>query len=468
MSAEKDAVWAFANHAASLKYEDIPDDAIKAGKTFLLDSMGVGVVGSAAPWVDELWSSQAAFGVDPARGSARVLASGRKLALPSAALANAFQIHNSEFDCVHEPAVVHPMAVLLGAMLSAADCDGYFEGEVSGKALLTALIAGVDIAAGLGVASNAPLKFFRPSTAGGFGAAAALARMKGMDTDGIVNSMSTAYAQMGGTMQAHTEGSMLLAMQVGFNARNAIVAAEMAAHGADGPKNILEGPFGYFALFECDHDVGAVAETLGKTWRITEVAHKPFPSGRATHGLVDGVLQLKQKHGFDAQDVARVEGYVPSLTHRLIGRPSMTGMTPGYARLSGQYVVASAILGDGVGVEDFKPDALNDDRRLALASMVHIHIDENPDPNALAPLQVAIILQDGRRLEVSLDKVYGAPANPMTHDAHLAKFQKNFASASPAVPAAQGEALIAAIEDIESVKNVRTLIDLCMANGGKA
>ena len=98
MSAEKDAVWAFADHAASLKYEDIPADAIKAGKTFLLDSMGVGVVGSAAPWVDELWSSQAAFGVDTARGSARVLASGRKLALPSAALANAFQIHNSEFD----------------------------------------------------------------------------------------------------------------------------------------------------------------------------------------------------------------------------------------------------------------------------------------------------------------------------------------------------------------------------------
>jgi hypothetical protein len=55
----------------------------------------------------------------------------------------------------------------------------------------------------------------------------------------------------------------------------------------------------------------------------------------------------------------------------------------------------------------------------------------------------------------------------MTHDAHLTKFRKNFASANPAVPAAQGEALIAAIDDIESVKNVRTLIDLCMANGGK-
>jgi 2-methylcitrate dehydratase PrpD len=221
-------------------------------------------------------------------------------------------------------------------------------------------------------------------------------------------------------------------------------------------------------LFEGDHDVGAVAKTLGKTWRITEVAHKPFPSGRATHGLVDGVLQLKKKHGFHERDVARVESHVPSLTHRLIGRPSKAGMTPGYARLSGQYVVASAILGDGVGVEDFKPDALMDARRLALAAMVHININDNPDPNALAPLRVAIILQNGQRLEIDLDKVYGAPANPMTHEAHLAKFRKNFASASPVVPAAQGEALIAAIDDIENVKDVRTLIDLCMANGGKA
>ena len=125
-------------------------------------------------------------------------------------------------------------------------------------------------------------------------------------------------------------------------------------------------------------------------------------------------------------------------------------------------------MGDGVGVEDFKPEALKDDQRLALASKVDIHIDDNPDPNALAPLNVAIVLQDGQRLEINLDKVYGAPANPMTHEAHLAKVRKNFSSANPLVPAAQGEALIDAIEDIESVKNVRTLIDLCMANGGEA
>ena len=32
-------------------------------------------------------------------------------------------------------------------------------------------------------------------------------------------------------MQAHTEGSSLLAMQMGFNARNAVVACDLAAQG---------------------------------------------------------------------------------------------------------------------------------------------------------------------------------------------------------------------------------------------
>ena len=34
-----------------------------------------------------------------------------------------------------------------------------------------------------------------------------------------------------------------------------------------------------------------VLRDLGKVWRISEVAHKPFPCGRATHGVLDGVLR---------------------------------------------------------------------------------------------------------------------------------------------------------------------------------
>jgi 2-methylcitrate dehydratase PrpD len=34
---------------------------------------------------------------------------------------------------------------------------------------------------------------------------------------------------------------------------------------------------------------------IGRVWRITEVAHKPFPRGRATHGVVDACLTLMRE-----------------------------------------------------------------------------------------------------------------------------------------------------------------------------
>ena len=455
----KDSVWHFAEHVAATDKVNIPDSAIKAAKIFLLDTLGVGVVGSAAPFVDELITAAAAAGVSNSR-SARVFASGERLSPPGAALLNAFQIHNSEFDCVHEAAVVHPLAVILGAMTAFSDA----EGGISGSDFISAMILGVDVAAGLGVASNSPLKFFRPATAGGFGAAAALARLKGLDVQGVVRAMSAAYGQMGGTMQAHTEGKGLLPMQVGFNARNALLAADLAALNVDAPENILEGPYGYYANFEGSYDLSGVIETLGNIWRITEVAHKPFPSGRATHGILDAALQVQKKHGLNYSDITSVHCKVPSLTQRLIGRPALDAMTPNYARLSGQYVVASALMRGTVNVEDFYAEALNDPKRLELAKKIIIETDANPDPNALAPVNVAIQTDDGSSFQMELEKIYGSPSNPMTHEAHLSKFKSNFQAARPKLPASQAEELIKAIDNIEAVADMRSVIELCVAS----
>ncbi|MEL0016442.1 MAG: MmgE/PrpD family protein, partial [Rhodospirillales bacterium] len=455
----KDSVWHFAEHVAATDKVDIPDSAIKAAKIFLLDTLGVGVVGSAAPFVDELITAAAAAGVSNSR-SARVFASGERLSPPGAALLNAFQIHNSEFDCVHEAAVVHPLAVILGAMTAFSDA----EGGISGSDFISAMILGVDVAAGLGVASNSPLKFFRPATAGGFGAAAALARLKGLDVQGVVRAMSAAYGQMGGTMQAHTEGKGLLPMQVGFNARNALLAADLAALNVDAPENILDGPYGYYANFEGSYDLSGVIKTLGNIWRITEVAHKPFPSGRATHGILDAALQVQKKHGLNYSDITAVHCKVPSLTQRLIGRPALEAMTPNYARLSGQYVVASALMRGTVNVEDFYAEALNDPKRLELAKKIIIETDANPDPNALAPVNVAIQTDDGSNFQMELEKIYGSPSNPMTHEAHLSKFKSNFQAARPKLPASQAEELIKTIDNIEAVSDMRSVIDLCVAS----
>jgi len=451
-----DGIAHFAAHVAEFPFAAVPDEAVTAAKTFLLDSVGVGMIGSLGPYATELAGLGRA--VRSTVGEARVLAQGaHRLQVADAAFCNAYQIHNSEFDCVHEGAVVHPMAVMLGAILAHLDRTG---GKASGKALLAAVTLGVDVAAGLGVASRAGLRFFRPATAGAFGATMAVGRLAGFDAAALVDACGITLGQLGGTMQAHTEGSSLLAMQVGFNARNAIVACDMAAAGIAGPQNVLEGPFGYYSLFEGEYELLPVLESLGKIWRITEVAHKPYPSGRATHGMVDALLRLRAEHGFYGTSVRSVEVSVPPLTYRLIGRPVKHDMAANYARLCGRYAAASALLSGDLGIKDFAPPALADLERLELASRIAIAADDNPDPNALVPISVTVHLNDGSERAKTLDTVYGNPANPMTREAHLKKFRTNARAAARPLSDDSIARLVDLVDGLESQPNIEEFLEL--------
>jgi 2-methylcitrate dehydratase PrpD len=396
---------------------------------------------------------QSAWG---AASDARSWVFGDRLPAPAAAFVNAYQIHNSEFDCVHEGAVVHPMAVTLPALMAAAERKG----GVCGEDFLCALILGIDMACTIGLAAQGQMRFFRPATAGAFGAVAAIGRLEGFDAETLRGAMGVVYSQLCGTMQAHREGSVLLAMQAGFNARNAVVACDMAAAGIEAPREMLEGEFGYYALFENGHDLADATAALGQDWRITEVAHKPFPSGRATHGVLDALMALQREAGFNAGDITAIEARVPPLTHQLVARPPGAGMTPNQARLCVAYAAARALGSNTLGVGDFSDEARNDAETLTLAGRITVLQDDNPDPNALTPVSVTVALEDGRVLERTQELVYGNPAKPMSHDAHLAKFRGNWRAGAIGLPEDHAERLIALIEDIESITDMRDIVDL--------
>src|ERR687897_306481 len=143
-----DGIAAFAEHVDRSSYDDLPAPAIAAAKTFMLDSLGVGVAGSAGPWAKELVDTATRCG---SGSDARAWVYGTALPAPAAAMCNGYQIHNSEYDCVHEAAVVHPMAVLLSATMAHAERAG----GISGGDLLGALALGGDVGVGLGLASRA-------------------------------------------------------------------------------------------------------------------------------------------------------------------------------------------------------------------------------------------------------------------------------------------------------------------------
>src|SRR4030095_11764825 len=92
-----------------------------------------------------------------------------------------------------------------------------------GRRLIEAVVLGVDVAASLGLAATSRPRFFPPATVGAFGGCAALGKLMGFDAHRLQHAFAIVYGQLCGNMQAHAEGSLLLAMQMGFNARNAVV-----------------------------------------------------------------------------------------------------------------------------------------------------------------------------------------------------------------------------------------------------
>ena len=451
-----DAIATFADHVVTTRFADIPADALRAGKIFILDALGVGLAGSTGPMARELAAASSAWGQG---AEARVWGSGISRPAAAAAMCNAYQVHNSEFDCVHEEAVVHAMSAVLPVAVAGAERAK----KVSGVDLITAVTLGVDVAAGLGVAATTGLRFFRPATAGAFGATAALGKLMRLDRPAMINAFSIAYAQLAGTMQAHSEGSALLALQMGFAARNAVVACDLAARGFEGPKNVLEGPFGYFKLFEPDGAPARVVEELGRRWFIAELAHKPFPSGRATHGIVEACLALRRAHRLDPDAIARVTAQVPPLVRHLVGRPPREEMQANYARLCAPYVAACALRRDGVRLEDFTPAAYRDGPTQDLARRVSLEVRDAGNPNALSPVEVEIALRDGTRHATRIETVYGNPKKPLSRADHLAKFTSNCAVAAHPLPPANVERLIERIDRLEEVTDVTELVDLLTA-----
>jgi aconitate decarboxylase len=437
---------ALAEHVASTPFDALPPTAIHAAKTFILDSLGVACAGAIGTFRNELVAQMQRAG---RADEASVWISGERLPAAHAALVNAYQIHNQEFDCVHEGAVVHPMAVILAALLADAE-----RGPIrSGRDLILAVTLAVDVAATLGLAARAPLKFFRPAQCGALGAIAALTRWHGGDADAIKNAWGVGLGQLSGTMQAHREGVPLLPMQIAFNARNAVVASDLARAGLSGPLDALEGEFGYLKLFHGEYALDGLSEALGRVWRITEVSHKPFPSGRATHGGVDALLTLSQ--GRPLTDSRALQLYAPPLIRQLVDRPAHAGMSLNYAKLCFPYVAARAALTGGVDIDDFSDAARRDPATLALAARISVHPDDNPDPNALTPQRLVVVAGDGTRAEHAIPTVLGAPTRPLCRAQHLNKFRRNAARVG-----IDPQLLIDQIDALETLSDVRALVAL--------
>lgn len=444
-------------HTLDVQFEQLDDATKTALRTFILDTLGVMIAGSAADFAKELSDGLKRSDL-PGADEATVAGTTDRASASVAAMRNAFHAHCQEFDSVHEAAVVHALATVQPAVMAWVER----EGGVSGRDFMTALVVGVDVSTTIGMASNETLRFFRPASAGIFGTTAALARLAGLRGERFANAMGLALASCAGTMQPHDEGLCTLAVQIANAARAAIQAVDMAVAGVPGSQHWLQGPHGYLELFEGSYELDSRVAELKNIHRIVEVSHKPFPSGRATHGAVDGLLKLRER-GIDCDRIEQVDIFVPPLIEKLVGRPVTPDMGVNYARLCLQYVGALILKTGTIEVTDYRRERIEDTDLQALARRVNIIVDDNPDPNALNPQRV-VIKSDSGQQEVEVIDTLGSPANPLTEQQHLAKFRNNWKYARDSMSDDVREATIDTVNNLEALEDMRQLSQLLQAN----
>ncbi|MDJ1016742.1 MAG: MmgE/PrpD family protein [Paracoccaceae bacterium] len=451
------------DHVLSASIADLSPHDVEKAKIFLLDTLGVGIAGSSGASVEQLLSTVQSWG---AGDEATVWVTGERVSAQAAAMVNAYQIHCLEYDCVHEGAVVHPMATVLSTMIAYAERRSAAGRPVPGCDFLMAMILGVDVAAYMGMAATGPVRFFRPATAGGLGATAAIARLEGLDATGMKDALGNMYGQTCGTLQPHAEGSPLLGLQIGFNARGALSALDLAAAGFRGPHDIVDGQYGYLPMFEAGQfDLDIIWRDLGRVWQMSELSHKPFPSGRLTHGVIDALNRVINGKGVAPDEILKITAYVPPLVHRLVGRPDVPEPEPNYAKLCLAYVAGAYMTRGQVDVPEFRSEeVLRDPALHAHAAKVEVVLDDNPDENALDPQRFVFELADGTVEEVDIPHMFGHPRAALTVEENRAKFDRCVTYGRRALSRERADRIAGAVGAVEELADAAELARMTVAD----
>jgi 2-methylcitrate dehydratase PrpD len=395
-ASEKLAGW-----ASSWRERGFPENVLESAEKFVLD------------W---LASALAGRGTVPGRvildytrsqpeGPSRVVGELPGRSAEAAAFANGALSHIVEMDDVDRMSVVHPGAVVIPAALAVADRE-----ECSGRELLSAVIAGYEIAIRFGsaVGSKHYRHFHNTSTCGVFGSAMAAGWLLRLDPSQLVWALGNAGTMAFGLWEFNADGAMSKHLHTGHAAASGLRAADLAARGFTGARAIVEGERGFFAGLAPEGDPDVVTRGLdADRFALSGVSLKPYASCRHTHAAIDAAVSLRERLG--GREVRRGIIAVYDAAIDLCDNPRPR--TPYEAKFSLQYCVARALGGASMGLDDFAFDSSE-------PVSIPFTIVADPELNARFPRQfparVTLELQDGDTLEQSVDFPLGDPENPLS------------------------------------------------------
>ena len=440
------------NYIIDTHFDDLDAQTIDCCKKLIVDSFGVTFPGGGAPGCPEIVDL---FGAWQAGQGASVLLSDIRVPPPLAAMANSTMMHAMDFDDTLDASALHTFVNVLPAALAAAEARK----NISGKDLIAALVIGVDIICRISLAIERPLSWIRTATCGSFGAAAAAAKILGLNREQMINALGIVYSQTSGNAQGLIEGRLVKRMQPGFAASAGVLSAFLAGKGLTGSRHFLTGPYGYYELYEQGaFDPAVVSNGLGAHQSIVDLSIKPYPSCRMTHASIDAALALKDRVG-PVNDIGRIDVSVSSMATEMVGKPFHMGTNPQVdAQFSIPYTTACALVRGDVFLRDFEPAAISDPRVINLAQRVRVAADPTLSAKDILPSHMTVTRNDGTVVSETVPVPLGNPRNSMDADQCRQKFIKCLEySGYPLAETARSE-LFSMIENLELITDVNKLI----------
>ena len=290
---------ALAAFTADLNLSSVPEDVIDYARVLTLDLLGAALAG--VETVEARSMISAAQGFAPQDGPCGIWGTPHTTTAAAAALVNGVAAHAQELDDFG--GADHSGAVVIPAVLAIAEA----EGVTDGARVLEAVIAGYDVALRVlegagGYRAHNGLGWHSTGTCGSFGAAAAAARMLGLDREKTAWALGIAGSFTGGVWAFLSDGSMSKRYHTGRAAEIGLTAAYMARAGFTGPTRVLDAEYGGYLSTYCDERARpeALTEGLGHEYRIMKSGIKPYAACRGLHAALDVVLRLKAEHDLTA------------------------------------------------------------------------------------------------------------------------------------------------------------------------
>jgi 2-methylcitrate dehydratase PrpD len=392
-----DLTRVLAGQAATLAYDDLPAPARELARQCVLDYLGVTLAGTRDELVRLLLAEMAEAGGAP---QASIVGHETRLPALSAALVNGAAAHALDYDDVNMAMPGHPSVAILPGLLALAEIR-----RSSGAEVVTAFVAGYETACRIGAAlqpGHYNLGFHSTGTVGALGAAAACARLLGLDAEATATALGIAGTQAAGLKSQF--GTMCKPFHAGKASQNGLLAARLAARGFTSRTDIVECVQGFAPTHGPDFSPEAALAAPAGGLHLFANLFKYHAACYLTHAPIECARRLREKYRLAPNAIAGIVLRLNASCERVcnIAAP-VDGLQ---SKFSLRQTVAMALAGvDTASLDAYSSENALDPGLVKLRGRVRLDWQDNW-PQTLSELEVE--LNGGRRIAARHDA--GVPA----------------------------------------------------------